>query len=234
MTRIALMLYSVRRASAADFEATLRQVAALGYEGVEVFDLHGHGPATVARWLDELGLVAVGRHASLETIETQLPELAAEAEALGWRRLVIGWVDPARLDAGTLARIAAASSAVAEHGLELGYHNHDAEIEQGFLDRLPDGVFVELDAGWAWYAGADPVAFLGRGPLLHVKDFRMRGEHSFCPVGDGAVGFESIVPEAARDGVEWLIVEQDEPVATELDDARRSLAAVTSMLRESA
>jgi sugar phosphate isomerase/epimerase len=93
---------------------------------------------------------------------------------------------------------------------------------------------VELDAGWAWYAGADPVAFLGRGPLLHVKDFRMRGEHSFCPVGDGAVGFESIVPEAARDGVEWLIVEQDEPVATELDDARRSLAAVTSMLRESA
>ena len=63
---------------------------------------------------------------------------------------------------------------------------------------LPQAVFLELDAGWAWYAGADPVAFLGRGPLLHVKDFRVRGEHSYCPVGDGAVGFERIVPAAAR------------------------------------
>jgi|KBSMisStandDraft_5_1062788.scaffolds.fasta_scaffold29342_3 sugar phosphate isomerase/epimerase len=232
MSRIALMLYSVRKASAEDFEATLRQVAALGFEGVELFDLHGHEPEVVAGWLQELGLVAVGRHAQLETIETQLDELAAEAEALGWRRLVISWVDPAKLDDATLARIGKAASATAARGLELGYHNHDAEIEQGFLARLPAGVFLELDAGWAWYAGADPIAFLGRGPLLHVKDFRVRGEPSFCPVGDGAVGFESIVPEAARDGVEWLIVEQDEPVGTEIDDARRSIAAVITMLGE--
>jgi sugar phosphate isomerase/epimerase len=226
------MLYSVRRAAARDFEATLREVASLGFEGVELYDLHDHDPEAVAAWLRELGLVAVGRHVQLETIEEQLPALAAEAEAFGWRRLVIGWVDPAQLGSATLERIAAAAAAAAAHGLELGYHNHDAEIEQGFLDRLPAGVFLELDAGWAWYAGADPVALLGRGPLLHVKDFRVRGEHSFCPVGDGAVGFERIVPAAARNGVEWLIVEQDEPVDTELEDARRSLAAVITMLGE--
>ncbi len=45
MSRVALMLYTVRRASAGDFEATLREVAAIGYEGVELFDLHGHDPA---------------------------------------------------------------------------------------------------------------------------------------------------------------------------------------------
>ena len=107
MSRIALMLYSVRKAAAEDFEATLRQVAALGFEGVELFDLHGHDPEVVAGWLQELGLVAVGRHTLLETIETQLDELAAEAEVLGWRRLVIGWVDPAeprRCNAGAHRR----------------------------------------------------------------------------------------------------------------------------------
>ena len=171
MSRIALMLYSVRKASAEDFEATLRQVAALGFEGVELFDLHGHDPEVVAGWLQELGLVAVGRHASLQTIETQLDELAAEAEVLGWRRLVISWVDPSKLDDATLARIAKAAAAAAARGLELGYHNHDAEIEQGFLERLPAGVFLELDAGWAWYAGADPIAFLGRGPLAAREGF---------------------------------------------------------------
>jgi sugar phosphate isomerase/epimerase len=232
MTPVALMLYTVRRASEDDFEATLRQVAALGYEGVEIFDLHGHEAERIAGWLRELGLVAVARHARLETIEAELPQLVAEAEQLGWRRVVVSWVAPAELDTSTLARLATAASAVAEHGLELGYHNHDAEVEQGFLDRLPAGVFLELDAGWAWYAGADPVSFLGRGPLLHVKDFRVRGEHSYCPVGDGAVGYERIVPAAVAAGVEWLIVEQDESEGSEIEAARRSLAAVITMLGE--
>jgi sugar phosphate isomerase/epimerase len=232
MSRIALMLYTVRRAAAEDFEATLREVAEMGYENVELFDLHGHEPARVAGWLRELGLVAVARHARLETIEEELPQLAAEAELLGWRRVVVSWVAPAELDSATLARLATAAAAVEERGLELGYHNHDAEVEQGFLDRLPQNVFLELDAGWAWYAGADPVAFLGRGPLLHVKDFRVRGEHSYCSVGDGAVDYERIVPAAVAAGVECLVVEQDESEGSELEAARRSLAAVITMLEE--
>jgi len=232
MSRIGLNLYTVRRAAADDFEATIRQVAALGYEGVELFDLHGHEPARVAGWLQELGLVAVARHARLETIESELAELVAEAQLLGWRRVVVSWVDPAELDTSTLARIATAARLVAEAGLELGYHNHDAEVEQGFLDRLPQGVFLELDAGWAWYAGVDPVSLLGRGPLVHIKDFRVRGSHSFCPVGDGAVGFERIVPAAVAVGVEWLLVEQDESDGSEIEAARRSLAAVITMLGE--
>jgi sugar phosphate isomerase/epimerase len=65
---------------------------------------------------------------------------------------------------------------------------------------------------------------------VHIKDLRTRGEHSFCPVGEGAVDYERIVPAAARAGAEWLIVEQDEPQGSELDDARRSLQAVNSML----
>ena len=76
------------------------------------------------------------------------------------------------------------------------------------------------------------MSLLGRGPLVHIKDFRVRGEHSYCPVGDGAVGYERIVPAAARPGVEWLIVEQDEPEGSELEAARRSLAAVITMLGE--
>ena len=230
MTRIGLMLHSVRKAAAADLESTLREVAALGYEGVELFDLHGHEPATVARWLRASGLVACGRHARLEQIETELDALAAEAGELGWRRLVISWVDPAELDQRTLDRIAAVAGDIVAHGLELGYHNHDAEVRAGFLDRLPPGVFLELDAGWAWYAGADPVALVGRGPLLHLKDLRSRDEHRFCPVGDGAVGLERVVVAAREAGVEWLLAEQDESDGPELESAARSYGAVRAML----
>jgi sugar phosphate isomerase/epimerase len=95
-------------------------------------------------------------------------------------------------------------------------------------------VFLELDAGWAWWAGADPVDLLGRGPLVHIKDFRSRGERSFCPVGDGAVGYERVAPAAVRAGAEWLLVEQDEAEGSELDGARRSLTALTAMLEDAA
>jgi sugar phosphate isomerase/epimerase len=228
------MLYSVRDACARDFEGTLREVAGMGFEGVELFDLHGHEPAEVAGWLKELGLEPVARHALLEHIEGGLEELAAEARTIGWRRLNIAWVDPAQLGDETLARIAAASEAVRAAGLELGYHNHDAEVKTGFLDRLPEGVAVELDAGWAWWAGADPVELLGRGPLVHIKDFRTRGERSFCPVGDGAVGYARVAPAAADAGAEWLLVEQDEAEGSTIEAARRSLAALNGMLGEAA
>jgi sugar phosphate isomerase/epimerase len=230
--RIGLMLYSVREACAADLEGTLREVAAIGYDGVEIFDLHGHTPATVAGWLDELGLAAIARHSQLGPIEDDLPALAVEARALGWQRLVVSYVDPSDLTDATLDRLEVSATAAAAAGLELGYHNHDAEVSQSFVDRLPPGVFLELDAGWAWWAGADPVDLLGRGPLVHIKDMRSRDAREFCAVGDGLVDFARIVPAAVDAGVEWLIVEQDEPTDTEIEDARRSLAAVITMLGE--
>jgi sugar phosphate isomerase/epimerase len=228
--RVGLMLYSVRRASAADLEGTLRAVAAIGYEGVEIFDLHGHHPAAVAGWLDELGLVAIARHSQLGPIEANLDGLAAEARELGWQRLVVSYVEPENLGDETLDRIAVAATAAAGFGLELGYHNHDAEITQGFVDRLPPDVFLELDAGWAWYAGADPVELLGRGPLVHIKDMRARQGREFCEVGEGGVGFERVVPAVVEAGAEWLIVEQDESDGPELEAAERSYEALQRML----
>jgi sugar phosphate isomerase/epimerase len=228
--RIGLMLYSVREVCAADLEGTLREVAAIGYDGVEFFDLHGHAPARIAGWLDELGLVALGRHSQLGPIEDELPALAAEARALGWQRLVVSYVAPSDLTEATLDRITVAATAAAEAGLELGYHNHDAEVAQGFLDRLPPEVFLELDAGWAWYAGVDPATLLGRGPIVHIKDLRSRSGREYCPVGDGGVGYDQLAPAAAEAGAEWLVVEQDESDGSELEDATRSFEALRRML----
>ena len=72
MSRIGLMLYTVRDACAADdFEGTLRQVAEMGYEGVELFDLHGHD-RRACRLARRARARRRGRHARLEAIETRL------------------------------------------------------------------------------------------------------------------------------------------------------------------
>src|SRR5439155_25420420 len=131
VARVGLMLYTVRRDCARDFEGTLRAVASLGYEGVELFDLHGHDVRVVRRWLDELELMPCGRHAGLDAVESQLPELAAECAVLGVDRLVLSWIQPpaSRDEAAQMAgRLTEVAREAAELGLRFGFHNHDGEV----------------------------------------------------------------------------------------------------------
>jgi sugar phosphate isomerase/epimerase len=244
--KVALMLYTVRDECARDLEGVLRKAAGIGYDGVELFDLHGHDPALVRGWLDELGLVAVGRHAGLDALEHDLPALAAEVGVLGTDRIALSWIDPPNDLAearAAVARIAAIAPRAQELGLRFGFHNHWGELaplEDGVttLDLLaalpPELLWFELDLGWAWEAGVDPVALLermeGRCPLVHVKDLRSRGSREHCPVGDGAVGYDRVLPAAVRVGVEWLIVEQDEVEGPPFEAVDRSLQAVRGVL----
>jgi sugar phosphate isomerase/epimerase len=244
VAQIGLMLYTVRDECARDFEGTLRSVAEIGYAGVELYDLHGCEPSRLRGWLDELGLAAVARHAPLDVIETRLAQLAVEAKAIGTSRLVLSWLDPTTLvSQGDLLveRVGSVAAEAARLGLELGFHNHDAELQplsdgRSFLDRLIElPLFFEIDLGWAWWAGVDPLELLerlcGRIPLVHVKDFAIRGQRSFRPVGDGNVGYGRVAPAAEAAGVEWLLVEQDEVDGATLEAARHSLTALARWVR---
>jgi sugar phosphate isomerase/epimerase len=145
-----------------------------------------------------------------------------------------------------LAQLVRAAGPLREVGLSLGYHNHDFE-----LARWPDGgrmldlvlaepsLFLEPDLGWLWFAGECPRDFLvlhsARCPLLHIKDFRVRGERSFCPVGAGGVGYDTLVPMAARLGAEALIIEQDEsPDQDPLEACAQSIRFVRAALTQHA
>jgi sugar phosphate isomerase/epimerase len=246
MARVGLMLYTLRDECERDLEGTLRAVAELGYEGVEFDALHGNSPERVRALLDELGLVAVGRHAELAMLEANLHELAEELRTLEADRIALSWIEPPRSRADGLAkveRLAGLALEAQEAGLRLGFHNHGSELtrldEDGtFLDLLrelpKDLLWFELDLGWVWHAGVDPVTELqrtrGRCPLVHVKDFSSRDDRDDVPVGEGAVGYERVVPAAVDAGVEWLLVEEDDVAPPAFDAVARSLSALRSML----
>jgi sugar phosphate isomerase/epimerase len=250
MSRTALMLYTVRDDCRRDLEGVLRAVAEIGYAGVELFDLHGHDAGQVRDWLEGFGLAVAGRHAGLDALETQLPELADELQTLGCDRIALSWIDPPESsdDARAIVvRIGAVAKRANELGLSFGFHNHWGELARlddsdTLLDKLralpAELLWLELDLGWIWEAGADPVAELeltaGRCPLVHVKDFRVRGNREDCPVGDGDVGYDRVLPAAVRAGAEWLVVEQDNPVAPALTAAKRSFDAVERILKDAA
>jgi len=241
VARVGLQPFTVREECERDLECTLRRLGAQGYDGVELFNLHGEEPETVRAWLDEAGLVAAGRHARLEVLEDELAPLARELGVLGTDRVALSCVDPEWLDEpeALVQRIEAAARAVRDAGLRLGFHNHWSELRPldggaTFLDllrRLPeDLLWLELDLGWIWHTGTDPIAELertdGRCPLVHVKDYASREDRDDVPVGDGVVGYELVLPAALKAGAEWLIVEEDEVGDDPFGAVERSLLAV--------
>ena len=245
MTRVALQLYTIRRECERDLEDALRRVGRQGYDGVELFDLHGHEAAEVRAWLDGAQLVAAGRHARLEALEEELPALVDELGVLGTDRVAISWIDPESLSdlRPVVSRIEAAARAARAAGLRLGFHNHWSELKPldgggSFLDALrelpADLLWLELDLGWIWQAGADPLDELrrtaGRCPLVHAKDYPSRDGRDDVPVGDGVVGYERLLPAAVEAGAEWLVVEEDDVGHDPFGAVERSLRAVRGML----
>ena len=245
VSRLALQLYTVRDECAADFPGALARTASLGFEGVELHDLHGRAPDEVRGLLDRHGLEACARHSLLEAVETDPEGLARELEALGTDRLVVAWIPPprtAREADAVVARLVAAAERVARLGVRLGFHNHDGELallDDGsrMLDRLlaeDAPLFLELDLGWAWYAGVDPFELVeraaGRVPLVHVKDLRRADGPTHVALGDGEIDYEALGASAAAAGVEWLVVEQDETDGHGFEAVARSVSHLLTLL----
>lgn len=245
MTKIGVMLYTVREQCAHDLAGTLNTIARLGYQGVELFDLHGHTPREVQSLLDRSELTLAARHVAMPELETSLAGLEQECSELGCDRVVLSWIEPPTTIQAANAAVQQISSAAKRTrmlGLRLGFHNHAAELtplEDGvtFLERLAtlprDLLWFEIDLGWCWDAGfpAERLLGWGRSPLVHVKDLRARGTREHCPVGEGSVDYPRTLPQAVACGVEWLLVEQDVLDRPAEDALACSLHNINSMLQ---
>jgi len=116
---------------------------------------------------------------------------------------------------------------VRAEGMHLAYHNHDFELvdfngrtglELLFAAAGPD-LQTELDLAWVARAGYDPAVMLGkfRGRLfaVHAKDNAPKGqaedEGGFAAIGQGVLDWNAILPAAAGAGVQWYIIEHDQP-----------------------
>jgi sugar phosphate isomerase/epimerase len=243
--QIALQLYTIRRLAAIDLQGTLRAVAAAGYRAVELAGLPEMAPGELTRLLEEAGLRVVAAHEAIERLRDDADGVAARLAAVGCSRVIVPWMsEEDRQTADDVRRFAAElgtyARAFADRGIHLGYHNHAFEFEalEGttvwdiLLGELAPEVEIELDVYWAAVGGRDPVAEIhattGRVRLLHMKDRATGPEPHDAPAGEGILPFPAIIGAGRAAGVEWYIVEQDEP-REPLDDIARSLRYLESL-----
>jgi len=235
---IALQLYSVREELQNNFEDTLEQIAAMGYEAVEAGAFAGDARRQARAYADQ-GLTVVAAHMPPPVGENRQHVLDEMGE-LGCTSLVVPWLDPQRYyQAVNGVRAAAdllneAAAVCQDHGLRLLYHNHDFEFARidgtpafGLLvEALSPDVFFEVDTYWVQTAGSDAaevVRGLGeRAPLLHIKDGPLQRDQPMVAVGDGQMDFRSVI-SAGEPYTEWLIVELDRCAGDMMAGVARSL-----------
>lgn len=234
---IGLQLYTVRDQTEKDFAGVIRQVAQMGYAGVEFAGYGNLSAKEMAALLSETGLRAASTHIGIHLLDQDADREIDYCLEIGSSFLVVPWIAEEYRSGEGVRRLAERLNTYGqrcqERGITLGYHNHDFEFkstpEGMFLDNLmaqtdPAFVKLELDTYWAAFAGVDPTEvmrkYAGRVPLIHLKD--MTPERTFTEVGDGTLDISSYRAVAQEVGTQWGFVENDSPAIPSLESVRRS------------
>lgn len=235
---IAVQLYSLRTLPN-DVAATLGKVAAVGYTAVETIGDHGLTADTLRGLLDQHQLQVIATHLPLDRLRDELPAVIAFNKAIGNATLVAPYI-PALVEERDRSGYESVGRLLGEigrrcrdAGMRLLYHNHHWELRpidgQLGLEWLlqaagADSLDLELDLAWIAAAGLEPGRLLqqyaGRCPRVHVKDLARSGERPedavmdgvvMADVGQGTLDWPALLPAAHKAGVEWYIVEHDNP-----------------------
>ena len=240
---VALQLYSLREALAEDFEGIVRQVADMGYAGVEPYGGMPAGLEYSAALFKELDLQVPNSHVAFPDEENAEAVLAI-AEAYGLERVCVAYLPASEFETvdaikRTCEKLNRAGQFAADNGLQLGYHNHWWEYKQLngtatldlILAELDEGVFLELDTYWAQVGGLDAIEVLkqmgARAPLIHLKDGLLDAQGDMTALGGGKMDVPGIVA-ASAETADWHIVELDRCATDMLEAVRDSYTYLTA------
>ena len=186
---VAVQLYSVRKDASADLRATLEQVKAMGYDGVEFAGLHGNSPADIKKMCEEIGLVPISAHVPYRDMVADPEGVLSQYATIGCKFVVVPYlIEEDRPGTEGFPEVIKNVKVIGEVAKKLGmtllYHNHDFEFlkldGKYALDILYDEVSAELlqtelDTCWVNVGGEVPADYIrkysGRAPVVHLKDF---------------------------------------------------------------
>ena len=232
--QISLQLWSLREDTKTDFVATIKAVAAMGYQGVETAGWGNVDAATGTAAIREAGLKVSGMHVSIAALRTEFNRVVDEALLSDTRHIICPfWPKTHYRSAAACQQIGSELNEIGARlrgmGFQFHFHNHDGEIalidgRPGFdwmLDAAaPRNLGCEADVYWLKVGGKDPATFIReqgrRITLLHLKDEK--------EIGTGPVDFASVFAAAESiDAIEWYVVEVEQYNHAPLESVRLSL-----------
>ncbi len=239
---LSVQLWSVKDDVKTNFSDTLKQLADMGFEGVEFAgefgEFKGDAPA-IKKVLDTLGLKGSGAHISFEQLSDEnFAKTVKFYQTLGVSNLIIGWEPRAWDNAGVksvVTQLNILAKKLMPFAMRIGIHNHHYEFasygETTYWDFIASNtdqaVILQQDVGWTRFAGKDPIEYLNRYPkrtlTTHYKvalPENSQGQRPF--IGQDSTDWNALLKANITLGdTQWIVVEQEE-----YPDGLSALAAV--------
>jgi sugar phosphate isomerase/epimerase len=197
---IGLQLYTVRDQLQKDFDGTLKQVAAAGYQEVEMAGFYNRTAAEVRKSLDATGLKCPSAHYPLVELMSGLDEKIGYAKELGLQYMICAfpWVaDPSRFKAAGSNPMAVAMALAngltlddwkwngeqfnkigeqtKKAGIQFGYHNHDLEFKKFGGEMGYDEILQETQPDLVTLElDCGWMAVAGRSPAAYLRKYPTR------------------------------------------------------------
>lgn len=242
---VGLELFSVRDILAKDMMDTVRQVAKLGYEGVEFFSPYFSWTTAqakdVRKLLDDLNIKAFSTHNSASSFAPENVDKAIELNTIIGSKFIVmassgkvegldGWKKVA-------ATLSQGHEKFMKAGIRGGYHNHQTEFKpldgtrpmEILAKETPKTLMLQLDVGTCIEAGSDPVLWINQNPgrinCIHCKDWSPDKELGYKVLfGEGAAPWKKIFEAAEKKGgIEYYLVEQEGSRFSSIESAQRCL-----------
>jgi len=195
LKKVGVQLYSVRKEMLTDATGTLKKLGQIGYQEIESAqsekgNYYGLEPKEIKKLLKDQGMTLRSGHTHIDKNWQKSIDEAAEA---GQEYIICSVLPSPGQTVANYQKSADMFNQAGEQckksGIMFGYHNHASEFDTSegkalydvLLDNTqPELVHMEMDLGWVFVAGADPLSYFdkypGRFPLLHIKDLRKGGE----------------------------------------------------------
>lgn len=229
--KFAVQLYSVRDhiQNGDDLLAILPKIKELGFDGVEFAGYFGLEASVLKAKLDECGLVAVGTHCGLDNyLPVSLTATIEYAKTLGLLYMGVGGAPHNTAHQSEITgRIL--RTAMQRSGIPTYYHNHTEEFKKfrtgkTAMETISEFTNLEVDTYWSFCAGIDNYKYITENRdkivLLHVKDGIDRHPKA---LGEGECDLAAVIKAAKDTNLEWIVLENDNPEPTGLEDIARSM-----------
>lgn len=248
---IGTQVYPIKEALGKDFDAALRDLAAMGYQTIEMCSPQGYGGSSfgplasmtgseMRRRIGDAGLRCESCHYTFRELKENLPERIAYAQELGLKQMILSSFSIRNGSLSDWTRAAGEMNKIAEQmkkaGIQGGFHNHDGEFKHIDGELIYDRLLRELDSGLVKLQyqvavgrlGFDATAlfkkYSGRFISLHLQDWLLPSDRQSTVLGKGVVDWKKLFTAAKNAGVKNYFVEVEPEMMKESCAYIRSLS----------
>ena len=227
--RLGAQFFSIRHKTRTpeEFAESFRRIADIGYGIVQI---SGVGASVTPEMIREAsqayGLPVTCTHTALSRIIEDTARVIEEHKLFGAQTVGLGQIGQEYLSeegfASLREKLREPIAMIRDAGLSFAYHNHAFEFEVMHGTRCLYDVMIEdwqevdfiPDVYWIAFGGGDPVEYVhriggNRIKNIHYKDLAKDDSRSICACGDGILDFAAITQACREEGIENVLVEQD-------------------------